>query len=49
MGGNEETLQTDLIVKFLQRYYTVLPNKPQSWYDMVESLKAKETVKLLPI
>ncbi|MGZ7445520.1 GNAT family N-acetyltransferase [Paenibacillus sp. TH7-28] len=49
MGENEETLQTDLIVKFLQRYYTVLPNKPQSWYDMIESLKVKETVKLLPI
>ncbi|MCM3702347.1 GNAT family N-acetyltransferase [Paenibacillus macerans] len=49
MGENEETLKTDLIVKFLQRYYTVLPNKPQSWYEMIESLKAKETVKLLPI
>lgn len=49
MDDDAEQLQTDLIVKFLQRYYTVLPNKPQSWYDMIESLKAKENVKLLPI
>lgn len=29
-------IQAELIVKFLKRYYTVLPNKPQSWYNMVE-------------
>lgn len=49
MDGNEEELQADLIVRFLQRYYTVLPNKPQAWYGMVESLKSKERVELLPI
>ncbi|MFX3622904.1 MAG: GNAT family N-acetyltransferase [Ectobacillus sp.] len=42
-------LQADLIVQFLKRYYAVLPNKPESWYKMVESLEAKNTVALLPI
>lgn len=39
--------QTDLIVKFLKRYYTVLSNKPESWYSMVENLEAKEKVQLV--
>ena len=38
-----------LIVQFLRRYYTVLPNKPQAWYEMVEKLEAKETIALLPL
>lgn len=42
-------LPTELIVKFLRRYYTVLPNKPQAWHDMVEQLEAKERAALLPI
>ncbi|MEC2344275.1 GNAT family N-acetyltransferase [Paenibacillus barengoltzii] len=49
MDGNEDSLETALIVQFLERYYTVLPNKPQAWYDMVEGLKAKDRMKLLPI
>ncbi|HHY74895.1 MAG TPA: GNAT family N-acetyltransferase [Bacillus bacterium] len=42
-------LETDLIVKFLRRYYSVLPNKPQAWNDMVEQLEGIKTVKLLPL
>jgi len=42
-------LETDLIVSFLNRYYAVLPNRPQEWHNMVESLKTKEFVPLLPI
>lgn len=42
-------LPTELIVKFLRRYYTVLPNKPQAWHDMVGQLEAKESAALLPI
>ncbi|MDR7313867.1 GNAT family N-acetyltransferase [Brevibacillus nitrificans] len=51
MPANEEqtTLEADLIVSFLTRYYSVLPQKPQAWLDMVESLSGKETVELLPI
>lgn len=51
MPANEEqtTLEADLIVSFLTRYYSVLPQKPQAWLDMVENLSGKETVELLPI
>lgn len=49
MVANSDKLETDLIVKFIKRYYTVLPNKPKAWYDMVEALEAKETVALLPL
>lgn len=46
---DQTTLETDLIVTFLKRYYAVLPQKPQAWLDMVESLSARKTVELLPI
>ncbi len=49
MDDHVSELQTDLIVQFLKRYYSVLSNKPQSWYDMIENLQAKETIALLPI
>jgi len=38
-----------LVSSFLERYYAVLPQKPGTWYDMVESLKGRETVQLLPM
>jgi hypothetical protein len=47
MDGEMNELQTDLIVQFLKRYYTVLSNKPESWYAMIENLEAKEKVALL--
>lgn len=40
-------VSTDLIVKFLKRYYTVLPNKPESWYSMVGNIEEKEKVALI--
>ncbi len=51
MPTNEEqtTLEADLIVTFLKRYYAVLPQKPEAWLDMVKDLESKETVELLPI
>ncbi|MFF2527793.1 GNAT family N-acetyltransferase [Brevibacillus sp. NPDC058079] len=51
MPTNEEqtTLEADLIVTFLKRYYAVLPQKPQAWLDMVKDLESKESVELLPI
>ena len=42
-------LSTALIVTFLRGYYTVLPNKPQSWIDMIAQLEAKETIELIPL
>jgi hypothetical protein len=46
-GTNE--LPTKLVVEFLTRYYTVLPNKPESWYSMVQDLESKSTIALLPL
>ncbi|MFJ5624688.1 GNAT family N-acetyltransferase [Peribacillus loiseleuriae] len=49
MNESTNELQTDLIVTFLKQYYSILSNKPKSWHAMVESLEAKQMVKLLPI
>jgi len=38
-----------LIVTFLTEYYAALPNKPEEWYAMIESLKQKSTIALLPL
>lgn len=46
---DQTTLEADLIVTFLKRYYAVLPQKPQAWLDMVDGLAGKESVELLPI
>ncbi|XZF75533.1 GNAT family N-acetyltransferase [Bacillus sp. AL-1R] len=47
MDGEMNEMQSDLIVKFLKRYYTVLSNKPASWYSMIENLEEKEKVSLV--
>ncbi|PGL67796.1 GNAT family acetyltransferase [Bacillus sp. AFS055030] len=47
MDGEMDEMQSDLIVKFLKRYYTVLSNKPASWYSMIENLEEKEKVALV--
>jgi hypothetical protein len=49
MTDENTELETELITNFLKRYYTVLPNKPQSWYEMIEKLEGKEIVELLPL
>lgn len=41
-------IKAELVVAFLKRYYTVLPNKPQKWLDMIAGLETKETVALKP-
>lgn len=38
-----------LIVTFLTEYYAALPNKPQAWYEMIDSLKARTIVSLMPL
>ncbi|WP_332698557.1 GNAT family N-acetyltransferase [Halalkalibacter lacteus] len=49
MESSSNEVKTELIVKFLKRYYSVLSNKPKSWHEMIENLEAEETVTLLPI
>ncbi len=46
MEEGVKELETDLIVSFLKRYYSVLSNKPESWYTMVKDLETKEKVAL---
>lgn len=48
MEKETNELSSSLVAEFLRRYYTVLPNKPESWYHMVENLEAKERVTLRP-
>ncbi|WP_019536626.1 hypothetical protein [Paenibacillus ginsengihumi] len=45
----QSELPAELIVRFLKRYYAVLPNKPQAWLDMIGALESKQTVRLLPL
>lgn len=42
-------LPSQLIVDFLTTYYSVLSNKPEQWLNMIENLKKKDTVQLLPL
>ncbi|MNX09002.1 hypothetical protein D3C86_387200 [compost metagenome] len=44
-----DEVPASLVVDFLTRYYTVLPNKPKAWVDMIDRLKEKDTVSLLPL
>jgi hypothetical protein len=45
----QQELPASLIVSFLERYYSVLNQKPKQWLDMVVDLKSKDSVALLPI
>jgi hypothetical protein len=49
MDDTVESLESGLVVTFLKRYYSVLPNKPGSWHEMIERLETKDTIALLPI
>ncbi|MFT4413825.1 GNAT family N-acetyltransferase [Fredinandcohnia humi] len=42
-------LPSQLVADFLTTYYTVLPNKPAEWLEMIKRLSEKETVHLLPL
>lgn len=44
-----DTIPASLIVRFLATYYSALPNKPQAWLDMINSLESRESVALLPL
>lgn len=45
----ETSIPSSLVVEFLTGYYAVLPNKPQSWYEMIDRIKQQERIELLPI
>ena len=49
MEENVAELETDLIVMFLKRYYSVLSNKPKLWNEMIEKLDRTDKVALLLI
>lgn len=44
-----EAVPASLVVKFLETYYAVLTEKPDDWYRMVQGLRERESVRLLPI
>ncbi|PLR80910.1 GNAT family acetyltransferase [Bacillus canaveralius] len=46
---NVNEIPAQLVVDFLKNYYTVLPNKPSEWLNMVEQLERQESVLLLPL
>ncbi|TXC91325.1 GNAT family N-acetyltransferase [Metabacillus litoralis] len=46
MDGRTE-IQAELVKVFLERYYTVLPNKPQSWIKMINELAGKDKLQLV--
>ncbi|WP_159887248.1 GNAT family N-acetyltransferase [Paenibacillus puerhi] len=44
-----KTVDAGLVARFLETYYAVLSEKPESWFRMIEGLKTRESVALLPI
>jgi hypothetical protein len=49
MNDETEALPASLVVDFLTTYYSVLSNKPQEWVNMIQILKEKESLALLPL
>ncbi|KAB2338093.1 GNAT family N-acetyltransferase [Cytobacillus depressus] len=46
---NVSEISAALVAEFLTTYYSVLTNKPQEWVQMIEEIKGKETINLLPL
>ncbi|MNR56892.1 hypothetical protein D3C85_1775610 [compost metagenome] len=51
MPGDEnlERIEASLVADFLTRYYAVLADKPEAWTSMVEQLRSRDAVPLLPL
>ncbi|MEW9052555.1 MAG: GNAT family N-acetyltransferase [Neobacillus sp.] len=49
MNDELEALPASLVADFLTTYYAILSNKPQEWVEMIEGIKSKETITLLPL
>jgi hypothetical protein len=46
---SQKEIEASLVADFLTTYYTVLPNKPEEWHNMIERLRKKEKAALLPL
>jgi len=46
---SQSELPAELVVRFLKRYYSALPNKPKEWLEMIGLLEARTEVMLLPL
>lgn len=51
LPSDEELKSIDaaLVVRFLEGYYSALPNKPAAWLAMMEQLRSADQVELLPL
>ncbi|AGA57859.1 hypothetical protein Theco_1727 [Thermobacillus composti KWC4] len=51
MPADERTtfLPASLVAAYLERYYAALPNRPDSWYAMMDGLRKRAAVDLLPL
>ncbi|GLX68109.1 GNAT family N-acetyltransferase [Paenibacillus glycanilyticus] len=43
------SIPASLVVHFLEGYYSALPNKPKQWLEMVDGLRGRNQLELLPI
>jgi hypothetical protein len=44
-----QELPSTLVAAFLENYYSALPDKPQEWLDMMDDIRARESLRLLPL
>lgn len=44
-----DTISADLVVQFLKRYYSILPNKSDAWHKMVEDLEKQIELPLVEL
>ncbi|WP_026573503.1 GNAT family acetyltransferase [Bacillus sp. UNC438CL73TsuS30] len=49
MDDELEQLQAALVVEFLTTYYSILSNKPQEWLEMINQVKERDIISLLPL
>jgi hypothetical protein len=49
MNDELDSIPASLVAEFLTSYYSILSNKPQEWLDMIDRLRTKETISLLPL
>lgn len=44
-----DRLDSALVYQFLERYYTALPHKPEEWLSMMNQLRTRDEIELLPL
>ena len=45
----QTSIDASLVAAFLEWYYAALPNKPQEWLAMMETIRAADKIELLPL